>query len=93
MLGIDEDADVQFYKGEGCQECSHLGNHGRRAVFEILTVDRALRRQITDDADTDKLKAVALDHGFVTMRDNCRELVLRGEISFAEATKAISSMT
>lgn len=93
MLGIDEDADVRFYKGEGCQECNHLGNHGRRAVFEILTVDRALRRQITDDADTDKLKTVALDHGFVTMRDNCRELVLRGEISFAEAAKAISSMT
>ena len=93
MLGIDEDADVQFYKGQGCQECNHLGNRGRRAVFEILTVDRPLRRQITDDPDTDKLKALALKQGLVTMKDNCRELVLRGEISFPEAARAISSMT
>ena len=93
MLGIDEDADVRFYKGQGCQECNHLGNRGRRAVFEILTVDRPLRRQITDDPDTDKLKALALRQGLVTMKDNCRELVLRGEISFPEAARAISSMT
>ena len=91
MLGLDENADVEFYKGEGCQECNHTGYRGRRAVFEILTVDRALRRQMTDDADTDKLKAVALENGLVTMKDNCRALVLRGETTVTEAAKAINS--
>ena len=36
MVGIAENEDVTFYKGEGCQECGRTGYRGRRGVFEIL---------------------------------------------------------
>ena len=91
MFGMPEDSDVLFYKGEGCQECFHTGTRGRRAVFEILTLTHDLRRKVTSGADSDQLKEAALQEGFVTMKDNCRRLVLAGEISAAEAAKAINS--
>ncbi len=91
MLDIPEDADVTFYKGEGCQECFHTGTRGRRAVFEILTLNAHLRRMVTNRIDSDELKKAALQEGFVTMKENCRRLVLAGEISAAEAAKAINS--
>ena len=91
MLDIPEDADVTFYKGEGCQECFHPGTRGRRAVFEILTLNAHLRRMVTNRIDSDELKKAALQEGFVTMKENCRRLVLAGEISAAEAAKAINS--
>lgn len=91
MFDMPEDSDVLFYKGEGCQECFHTGTRGRRAVFEILTLTHDLRRKVTSGADSDQLKEAALQEGFVTMKDNCRRLVLSGEISAAEAAKAINS--
>ena len=91
LLGLPEDADVQFYRGEGCQECYHTGYHGRRGVFEILMMSGRLRRLVTDRAPYDDLFAAAKEAGFVTLRENCRELVLRGEISAAEAARAINS--
>lgn len=91
MFDMPEDSNVTFYKGEGCQECFHTGTRGRKAVFEILTLNAHLRRMITNKIDSDEVKKVALQEGFVTMKENCRRLVLAGEISAAEAVKAINS--
>ena len=91
MLGMPEDSDAVFYRGDGCQECFHTGTRGRRAVFEILTLNSHLRRMVSSKADSETVKETALREGFVTMKENCRRLVLRGEISAAEAAKAINS--
>lgn len=91
MVGIAENEDVTFYKGEGCQECGRTGYRGRRGVFEILTLDAALRREVANNASSEELTKTALEDGFVTMKDNCRRLVLEGVTTVAEAAKAINS--
>lgn len=91
MVGIPENEDVIFYKGEGCQECGRTGYRGRRGVFEILTLDAALRREVANNASSEELTKTALENGFVTMKDNCRRLVLEGVTTVAEAAKAINS--
>lgn len=91
MLGLPENANVQFYRGEGCQECYHTGYKGRRAVFEIFMLNGRIRRMVTEGAKYDALLRAAVETNFVTMRENCRNLVLRGEISAAEAARAINS--
>ena len=91
MVGIPENEDVTFYKGEGCQECGRTGYRGRRGVFEILTLDAALRREVANNASSQELTKTALENGFVTMKDNCRRLVLEGVTTVAEAAKAINS--
>ena len=91
MLGLPENANVQFYRGEGCQECYHTGYKGRRAVFEIFMLNGRIRRMVTEGAKYDALSRAAAETNFVTMRENCRNLVLRGEISAAEAARAINS--
>jgi len=91
MVGIAENEDVTFYKGEGCQECGRTGYRGRRGVFEILTLDAALRREVANNASSEELTRTALENGFVTMKDNCRRLVLEGVTTVAEAAKAINS--
>ena len=91
LLGLPEGTDVEFYRGTGCEECYHTGTSGRRAVFEILTVDARLRRMIAEGARYDELYAAARQTNFETLRERCRELVLRGEVSAAEAARAINS--
>ncbi len=91
LLGIDKDADVKFYKGEGCAECYHTGYKGRRGVFEILTINAKMRRLISDGASYDELYAAAKETDFVSMRDNCRKLVLEGATTAEEAARSINS--
>lgn len=91
LLGLDDAPDLVFYKGTGCPDCHHTGYTGRRAVFEILMIDAPLRRLITAGASADELADEARRHGFTTMRERCRDLVLRGETTAEEAARTISS--
>ena len=91
LLGLDDAPDLVFYKGEGCPDCHHTGYTGRRAVVEILMIDAPLRRLITAGASADELADEARRHGFTTMRERCRDLVLRGETTAEEAVRTISS--
>lgn len=91
LLGLPEDSDVTFYKGAGCPECRHSGYIGRRAVFEILLLNSRLRRCISHGADGDELLAAARQDGFTTLRESCRELVLAGVTSAAEAARVINT--
>lgn len=91
LLGLDDAPDLVFYKGEGCPDCHHTGYTGRRVVFEILMIDAPLRRLITAGASADELADEARRHGFTTMRERCRDLVLRGETTAEEAARTISS--
>ena len=91
LLGLDDAPDLVFYKGEGCPDCHHTGYTGRRAVFEILMIDAPLRRLITAGASADELADEARRHGFTTMRERCRDLVLRGETTAEETARTIRS--
>ena len=91
LLGMPEDAEVTFYKGTGCPECHHTGYTGRRAAFEILMVNGEVRRLVNSDAPYDELLAAAKKNGYRTMRDSCRELVLRGVTTAEEASRTINS--
>ena len=91
LLGLPEDSAVTFYRGEGCPECHHSGYSGRRAAFEILMINRRLRKLIADGADSDALMAAARENGFVTMQESCRQLVLEGVTSAEEAARTINT--
>ncbi len=91
LLDIKEDAEVTFYRGEGCPECYHSGYHGRTAVFEIFMVSGKIQRLIQTGATYEQLMEAALEEGHVTMARNCAQLVLSGVTSVEEAARAINS--
>lgn len=90
-LGIAPYENVTFYKGEGCPECSHTGCSGRQGVFEILMINTRLKEAVTDGATHEAINKIALENGFVTMKENCRRLVESGVISYDEAMRAINT--
>lgn len=92
LLRFNPAENVKFYKGKGCSECNHRGYRGRTAVFEILMVGPEIRRMISEGAsDEEVLRVAAEKYGFVSLDENCRDLVRRGVTSAEEALKAISS--
>lgn len=78
---------AQPRRGAGCPRCDGTGYQGRRAVFEVVEVNAALRRLMLDGADEQKLLASAIAGGSARLRDDAISAAARGETTYAEAMR------
>lgn len=63
--------------GAGCDECDE-GYRGRTGIFQVLTMNDALRDEITRGASTARLRALARDGGMARLADDARRAVAEG---------------
>jgi type IV pilus assembly protein PilB len=91
-LGIEMEPGLKFYRGKGCPHCFDTGYHGRIAVFEILTINREIRRLIADRKGRAAIEAVLFrpDGDFVPLRDNALRLIKEGSTTSAEVIRVIN---
>lgn len=90
MSPLSRMAGRKFYHGAGCDNCFHTGYRGRIGVFEILQMNDALRRCITDGADKQTFRETAQKTSdYVTMMQNADELVSRGITTLEEVERTI----
>ena len=85
LLGVEE--GTKAYKGTGCSKCNETGTSGRTAVHEVMVVDREIRNMINEGKSIDEIKDKAVSAGMNTLKDACRELVLKGIITVDEMLK------
>jgi general secretion pathway protein E len=66
-----------LYRGKGCRDCRNTGFSGRRALYELLTLNDKLREMIVDRASATAMQNEARKSGLVLMREEgwrlCRE--------------------
>lgn len=78
-----------LYRGKGCAACYGYGYKGRHGIYELMSVNGAIQKQIVTSADGIALRKVALENGMKTLRENAAELVLQGVTTVAEALRVI----
>jgi type II secretory ATPase GspE/PulE/Tfp pilus assembly ATPase PilB-like protein len=80
---------VQFYKGNGCKSCHQSGLKGRSAVYEILKMNSKLREVLSLNPTEQQFKAACRDAGFVAMKENAFQMVLKGVTTYSEVIRCI----
>lgn len=90
ILGIPEIETL--YKGTGCQQCNFTGYKGRRAVHEMLVLDQTIRHLINTGALYETIKEYCLQNGMQTLKDNMKELVVKGETTIEELVRIAYSL-
>lgn len=90
LVGLEKGTTI--YRGKGCAKCNDTGTAGRIAVHEVMVVDREIRNMINDGASIDEIKDKAVASGMNTLKDACRELVLKGIITVDEMVKITYSI-
>lgn len=70
-----------LYRSKGCEQCRGTGSRGRGALFEVLEIASPIARQISADASSDAIVALARDAGFQTLRDAALRRARSGDIS------------
>jgi type IV pilus assembly protein PilB len=84
-------ADFACFKGAGCTRCGGYGSKGRVACIEFLTADAHVRAAISRHPPLEELRALALDAGLLTMRDNTLDHVRRGVIALTEVPTLLAA--
>lgn len=60
-------SEVPFYKGEGCEKCSHTGYKGRKGIYEVLEVTPEIQDLIMKHAPTSQIQDKAIEQGMILM--------------------------
>lgn len=90
MLGFSK--DIKLYKGTGCSKCYDTGYKGRTAIHEVMHMTRELKELVDSRASVDAIKDMAIKQGMVTLRENCRELVVNGVTTLEELLRVTYSL-
>ncbi|HTZ72876.1 MAG TPA: GspE/PulE family protein [Candidatus Aquilonibacter sp.] len=80
-------ADVPFYEGAGCLECSGTGFRGRSAITELLDLSDRIREMIIDRRPTSEIKRTARDEGMTFLRDSGLKKIREGITTLREINK------
>ncbi|WP_245939568.1 type II secretion system ATPase GspE [Thermovibrio guaymasensis] len=66
-LGI-KNFSGKFARGKGCEHCLGTGYLGRTAIYEILQIDKDIKRLILERKDSEEIKELALEKGMKTLK-------------------------
>jgi type IV pilus assembly protein PilB len=86
-LDPSEWADVVFYEGTGCLECSGSGYRGRSAITELLDLSDHIREMIINRRPTSEIKRVAREEGMSFLRDSGLAKIRAGVTTLREINK------
>ena len=87
----EQSARAKIYKGGGCDKCSNSGYKGRMGIYEILEIDNELKAGILSNLQQTELNAIAKKNGFRAMQDMGQDLLLSGDLSFAEYERVLQT--
>ena len=81
FLGVTE---AVIARAAGCDHCFGTGYSGRIGLYELLPVDREIRRLILENASAIDIRDQALSAGMRTLREDGRLKVLAGATTIEE---------
>ena len=75
------------YRAKGCESCFNTGYLGRNAIYELLLVDDEMRQLIMKNTDAATIKALAIEKGMTTLRQDGADKILKGITSIEEVVR------
>jgi type II secretory ATPase GspE/PulE/Tfp pilus assembly ATPase PilB-like protein len=83
----DEIETAKFYHGVGCEDCRQLGYQGRIGIYEMLTVNEAVRPLILHRAPATSIANKAIETGMRTLRVDGWHKVQAGTTTIEEVLR------
>lgn len=85
-LGLDPEkySDNLVCRGVGCAKCHHTGYKGRDGIFELLLMDKDMKRLVLTTSDANTIKQKAVESGMITLKQDGAMKVLQGITTISE---------
>lgn len=88
-LGLERKSltDGHLYHGKGCSACFGSGYKGRNGLYELMTVNNAIKKQIVQSPDAVEMRYLALKMGMMSLLEHGADLVRQGLTTVAEVLR------
>ncbi len=77
----------RVYYGKGCELCQQTGYKGRIGIFEVLEMTEEIKNMVINRANSDQIKAKAIEQGMTTMVEDGLTKVLQGLTTIEEVLR------
>lgn len=88
MSKNDLGVEGHIFRGEGCSQCFNTGYKGRHGLYELLTINNSIKRQIVKSPDAVELRKIGLETGMVSLLEHGIDLVKKGVSTVSEVLRA-----
>ncbi len=75
------------YKGKGCDKCNGTGYSGRQGLYEVMPITSEIRDLILDRASTSEIRAMAVQQGMLTLREDGLIKIQKGITTIEEVLR------
>ncbi len=80
---------TELYKPQGCAACANTGFRGRMGLYEVMPITEEIERLTVERASSEAIKAVAVQQGMITLRDDGLQKVRMGNTSIEEVARVV----
>ena len=81
--------ETTLYNAGGCPYCNDTGYSGRTGVFEIMLINKEMKKMIAQRAHDVELEDYAIKHGMKTLKMSCLEHILNGVTTIDEFVRIL----
>ncbi len=86
-ISREEMATNTIYKPIGCEQCNGAGYRGRKAIFELMTLNSEIRDLAFNTAPVEQIRKAAISSGMRSLLEDGKLKILKGVTSPAEVAR------
>ena len=86
---IQEFMKKPIYRAKGCNKCGFTGYKGRLGVYEIMTINKEIKKLIAKGAHDLEIEESAVRHGMRTLNQSCISHILNGMTTISEFVRVL----
>jgi len=83
----------KVYNPVGCPNCENTGFVGRMGIYEVMQINRELRRIITNSNVAQEIEEIAVACGMKTLHRGGLDAIITGETSISEYIRVLGAVT
>ena len=91
MIGLDNETDMQFFKGKGCLSCRDTGFKGRIGIYELLLMDAKISELVLNQEPGYKIRRQARKNGMTTLLEDGLIKINRGDTTISEVYETLGT--
>lgn len=86
---IQEFMKKPIYRAKGCNKCDFTGYKGRLGVYEIMTINKEIKRLVAMGAHDLEIEEAAVKNGMKTLHQSCLTHILKGMTTIDEFVRVL----
>lgn len=86
---IQEFMKKPIYRAKGCNKCDFTGYKGRLGVYEIMSINKEIKKLIAIGAHDLEIEESAVKNGMTTLNQSCTNHILKGMTTIDEFVRVL----